>query len=141
MISLLIIVGVGAITAWSVTKQRAQRPQPQVEQPATDAVMVKAVESIRLYAPFALRITGPIFIDEGTVEKTLIAKSDTKSEWHVTGTASGDAVDAANFRWIVHVIDVHGKITVQQVKCNGDIIFTHEEDAASEAAAASSPAN
>ncbi len=38
MISLLIIVGVGAITAWSVTRQRSRRPQPQLEQPAGDAM-------------------------------------------------------------------------------------------------------
>lgn len=140
MISLLIIVGVGAISAWSITRQRSRRPQPSVEQPATDVVMVKAVESVRLYAPFALRINGPIFIDEGTVEKTLVVTKDAKSEWNVTGAASGDSIDAANFRWIVHVIDAQGKVTVKQVKCNGEVIFTHEDDAENEAAIALKPA-
>ena len=125
--ALLIIAAVGAFSAWNVLKSRARKPPVTIEQPGGDAAVQKAVEAVRLYASFALRINGEVYIDAASIEKTPITSNDGTPLWDVSGQASGESVNASNFRWIVQIANGKEGPIVKQVRLNGKIVFTADE--------------
>jgi hypothetical protein len=127
LVAMLIIVAVGAFSAWTVLKTRARKPPVAIQQPGGDAAVQKAVEAVRLYAPFALRINNEIYIDQTSIEKTPLVSKDCTPQWEVAGQAAGDSIEAANFRWIVQIAQGEKGPMVRQVQLNGNIVFSADE--------------
>jgi hypothetical protein len=130
LVTLLIIAVVGAFSAWSVYKSRGKKPLPAVEQASGEPAVKAALDAVRLYAPFALRINGAIHIEQGSVQYKRVSTNERETLWHVSGTGSGDSIDAAKFLWVVLVAQRGDELQVQSVRLNGNVIFAAEEDSA-----------
>lgn len=127
LVCLLIVVGFGAFSAWKAARPQPRTATPTPAQQNADAAVQAAVGAVKLHARFAMRMRGNVTIDEQSIEKTPSAADNNSTMWTVSGSGIGDSITADSFRWIVKVIDDQGKLTVRQVRLDGEVIFTAKE--------------
>ncbi len=128
LICLLIFVGAAAMTAWTIARARGKQNASAVEPPVNRDVVAVATKAVQKYAPYHLRLgAGDIYVDERSVEAPEPIVKGPLQSWLITGSAYVDAIDGKTFHWLVRVEESVGKMTLREVRVDGELIFDGAE--------------